>query len=118
MREQDGGGGGCVAAEAAEDALLGVSVHAGQRVVENEDRGPAQQSPRNRRALFLPPGQRYTALAHNRFIALWKLLELGSNMSGIGGFKHLFQACVRPAEGEIFADGATEKESLLRNHPN
>ena len=47
MRDQDRGGSGRVVAQTAQDALFGVGVDAGQRIVQNENRRPAQQGARN-----------------------------------------------------------------------
>ena len=53
MRDQDRGGGRGIVAQAAQNALFSVGVHAGQRIVENENRRPPQQRARNGGALFL-----------------------------------------------------------------
>ena len=53
MGDQNSGRGGGIAAEAAQNALFRVGVHAGQRVVEDEDGRTAQQGAGDGRALLL-----------------------------------------------------------------
>ena len=81
--------------QSAQNALFGVGVHAGQRVVEDENGRAAQQGAGNGGALLLPSGERDAALAHHGFKPLRKLLEFLADMGGFGGLEQV----LRPALG-------------------
>ena len=83
------------AAEFAEDLLFGVSVDAGQGVVEDEDAGIAEDGAGDGRALLLPPGESDAALAHRGLQAVREFFELAADVCGFGGRKNLASS-VRP----------------------
>ena len=101
----------CVAAQPTQNALFRVCVHAGQRVVKNQNRRPPQQSAGNCGALLLPAGEGYAAFAHHGFKALRKLLELAADVRGFGGIQHLLGLGVR----ERRRPGFSRIVSLNRN---
>lgn len=73
-----------IASEAAKDAFFGIGVYAGQRVVEDEDRGASHERACDGGALFLSAGERHASFADNRFEALGKLFEFAADVRGIG----------------------------------
>src|SRR5580698_1209305 len=111
MRDEDGSRCSGVVTEAAENALLGVGIHTGQRVVENENRRSAQQGSRDCRTLLLPAGECHSAFTDNCFKALREFFEFNSNMRSFGGIEHIFSARSRSAKGQVLAQCVAEQES-------
>src|SRR5579863_8108537 len=56
MGDKNCRGRGGVVAQSAQDALFGIGVYACEGVIQNENRGAAQQGPSNGQALFLSAG--------------------------------------------------------------
>ena len=105
-------------AQAAQDALFGVRVHAGKRVIQNQNFRLAQYRARDGRPLFLAARKRDAALAHHRVVALREALDLARNAGDFRGFENvLFQRGVH-AERDVFAQSVAEKKRVLRHVPD
>ncbi len=104
--------------QAAQDALLGVGIHAREGVIEDEDGRPPQQRARDGGALFLSARERHAAFANHRLEALRKFLKFASDVRGLCGLEQLFSGRIRNTKREIFADGFAEQECLLGNDPH
>ena len=116
MRDEDGGAPLHDLAQVIQDAVFGLRVHAGQRVVEHQDARIANQGAGNRRALFLSAGERYAALAHQRVVALRESPRCRSAMLAASAARRTSSsvACSR-AESDVLADGVAEQKRLLRH---
>src|ERR1700722_6183015 len=101
-----------------EDLVLGVSVHAGERVVENQNLRIPYQGAGNRSALFLATGECNAALAHQRLISLGKTFDVRRDIRRFGGIVNLLVSSRVHAERDIFADAVAEEESFLGHEPD
>src|SRR5258708_10837106 len=70
VRNQNGGAAVHDAAQAREDALFGLRVDAGERIVQDEDARIADNGARDGGGLFLSSGKRGASLPHYGFIFL------------------------------------------------
>src|ERR1035438_2673185 len=59
-----------------QDAIFGLCIHTGERVVEHQDARAADQGSRNGGALFLPAGKREAPLPDQGVVAIGKTLDL------------------------------------------
>src|SRR5579863_6069203 len=116
VRDEDRGGCGGIGAQSAENALLSVCIHAGERIVEDENRRAAQQCAGDGASLLLPAGKRDAALADHGLEPLRKLLELLADVRGLGSLKHFGLAGAGRTKGQVFAKCLAEQERLLRHH--
>ena len=93
-----------------------LSIHAGQRFIQYQDRGVLQQSAGDGDALLLAAGQPHGPLAHHCFVALRQVVD---ELMGIGGPGCLFQlrlTGIRIAETKVVGDRAMEQVGVLRYH--
>src|ERR1700682_148829 len=105
-------------AEMVEDFVLSVSVHAGKRVVENEDARIADDGARNRRPLLLPSGKSDAAFADERPVFFGKFFNVLGDVSRRGRGTYFLVRGIFFAEGNVFPDGFAEQKSLLRHEPD
>ena len=93
------------ALEAGQDLLLGVGVHGGQGVVQDQDAGVRGQGPRQRGALLLSAGERDAPLAHEGLVALGKVAhvlgQLGDLRRGLRALPRLGISGGGEAEGHV-----------------
>src|SRR5215211_9378990 len=97
------------------DLPLGADVDARRRLVEEEDAGVGEKRAREGDQLALAERETPAALGH---LGVVPVLELGDELVGADGARrgaHLLFARVRAAEQDVLADGAREKEALLRD---
>src|ERR1700693_5832883 len=100
-------------AKMVEDFIFGVSIHARQRVVQNQDAGVSDDCPSDSRPLLLSARERYAAFSNHGEIALGKLFDVGGNIGGLCSRTNFLVAGVCPAEGDVLAYGFAEQKSLL-----
>ena len=115
MRDQDGGALAHHLAQAAQNALFGIGIDAGKRVVQYQDFRLPQNRARQRRALLLAAGKRNAALADHGVEALREALNLARNAGDFSGFETCSSAALVDAEGDIFAQRFAEKKCVLRH---
>ena len=101
--------------ERGTDAPLGLVVDAAGAVVQDQDARLDQQRAGDRHALLLTARQGHAALAHVRVVAVGELGDERVRLRGAGGGLHLGVGGVRPAVGDVLADGAAEQGGLLQH---
>src|SRR5262245_21096204 len=95
------------------DGLLGARVERGRRLVEDDDRGPAQHCARDGYALTFARRKRQAALADLSVVAFRQALDEFMNRRGAGGFDDLFMRGFGPRVGDVFGDAGVEEERRL-----
>jgi hypothetical protein len=115
VRDEDGGPPLHDLAQMVQDAIFGLGVHTGERVVEHQDAGAADQRARNGRALFLPAGKREAALPDQSVVAIGKTLDLIGDIGGLGGPANFCIGGVLGPESDVLPNGVAEQERLLRD---
>ena len=98
-----------------EDLVFGVSIHAGERVVENQDARVANDGPRDRCALLLPARKGDSAFTHHGLISFRKFFDVSGDVRRLGRGTHLFIGRIFFAERNVLAHGLAEQESFLRH---
>src|SRR6266568_7709218 len=101
-----------------QDLVLGVRIHAGKSIIENEDSRITNQSAGNRGALFLSAGKCNSALTDQRFVLLGKVFNFSSNIGCVGRPAHLLIAGILDAKRNVLADRLAEEKSFLGHEPN
>src|SRR3954462_12097310 len=79
VRDQDSGPSAHQLAQVIQDALFGVGVHAGERIVEHQDAWIADDGAGDSSPLFLPATEGDTAFADHGVVLLGKIFNLSSN---------------------------------------
>ena len=99
-----------------EDLVLGVGIHAGKRVVENQNAGIADDGARNRGPLFLSAGKSDAALADQRPVLFGKFFNVRPRCWPPRPLRiYFFVGGIFLAEGDVFPDGLAEQKSFLRH---
>ena len=97
---------------------LGLGVERAGGLIENEDRGIAEQRPCNRDSLALATGEPRAALAQQRAIALGEahdeLVRVGRARRGT----HLVERHILQAVGDIREHAVVEEHRFLRHDPH
>ena len=94
---------------------LVLSVDAGERLVEDQDWGIAQQRAGDRDALALAAGEAVAALADRRLVALGQVADELVGVGGLRGGDDLLVGGVGPAEAQVVQDGAVEEVGVLHH---
>ncbi len=92
----------------AQDLLFGVGVDTGQRVVQDQDAGVADDGASDGRSLLLASGERDPALAHHGRQAGGKFFKFAPDVGRLSGLQHLFIAGQGSAKGDVSANGLAE----------
>ncbi len=100
------------------DQFLRCRVHAGRRLVENENRRILQQCPRDAHALLFADAELHAALAHARIVTLGQAGDELVAVGCLGCGDHVFRRCVELSVQDVFADRAVEQKRLLRHDAN
>src|ERR1700686_5604846 len=102
-----------------EDFVFGVSVDAGEGVIEDEDSGAAEKGAGDGGALLLASGERDAAFADSGVVAFGETFDVLRDVGGFGGGFDIVQLRLAIffcySEGDVFADGVAEEEGLLRD---
>src|ERR1700693_5733986 len=102
-----------------EDLVFGMSVDAGEGVVEDEDAGAAEKGAGDGGTLLLASGESDAAFADGGVVAFGETFDVLRDVGGIGGGFDVvwirLAIFLRDAEGDVFADGVAEEEGFLRN---
>ncbi|MDT4855897.1 hypothetical protein FQZ97_902700 [compost metagenome] len=88
-------------------------VDRGQRFVQDQDGGVAQQGAGDRHALALAAGQLEAALADAGGVAVGQRHDEIVDVGGAGGGAHLFVRGVRASQPQVVVDGAVEQRDVL-----
>src|ERR1700690_3960057 len=100
-------------AEMVKNLVFGVSIDTGKSVIKNQDARIANDGSRDRGPLLLSAGKGNTAFAHQRSVLLGKFFNVAGDIGRLCRRPYLFVAGIFLAEGDVFADGFAEQESLL-----
>jgi len=98
---ENGGAAPHQVAQMVENFILGMCVHTGEGIVENEDPWVAYDGARNSGALLLASRQCNTALAHHGLVLFGKTFDVCRDVGGLRGLSNLFIAGVVSAEGDV-----------------
>ena len=101
--------------QAAQDSLFGSRIHAGKGIVQDQNFGIADHGAGDGRALLLAAGERDAALADHGVEFGGELIDFSGDAGDLGGIVNLLVGGVIDAEGEVFAQGLAEQESVLRH---
>ena len=97
------------------DAVFGLHVHTGGGVVENQQRRVEQEGTGNGHPLALAAGEGRTALTDNGVVPIG---QVGNELVGLGrprGRLDLAPRRLRPAKGDVLADGNGIQERFLHH---
>src|SRR5437879_13860874 len=83
--------------------------------MQNQNARVATDGARDCGALLLPAGKRNPAFAHDRLIALGKILNVSIEVRNSGGLSHLFFSKLRQSKRDVAANGFAKKVSVLRH---
>src|SRR5216683_1787998 len=92
-------------AQSGEDALLGLRVHGGKGIVEDQNSRIADDGARDRGALFLSTGESDAALADHGLVGLGEVLDVTVQAGNFGCIADTLLVILRQAEGDVSADG-------------
>ena len=95
------------------DDRLVLGIDRGERLVEDQDGGVAEQRAGDGDALALATGQPDAALAHHRLIALRQARDELVGVGAAGGRAQIVQRRPGLAEAEVVLDGAVEEVRVL-----
>ncbi len=98
-----------------DDGLV-LGIDGGERLVQHQDGGVAQQGPGDGNALALPAGEAGAAFADHGLIAVGQGRDEFVGVGGAGNGGEFGLGGIRAAETEIFLHGAVEQVGVLRNH--
>ncbi len=98
------------------DHRLTLGIHRGERFVQDEDGGIAQEGARDRDPLALAAGEPDAALAHDRLVALRQPRDELLRIGGAGGRRELGRRGARLAHTEVLRDRAVEEIGVLAHH--
>ncbi len=109
---------GVVAGDALElllDGALGARVQRRGRFVEDHDRGPLEQRPRDGDALPFPARELQAAFAHRRVVAPGQALDEFVDARRARRLLDLGAAGLGPAVADVVGDGVVEQQRVLRH---
>ncbi len=116
MRDDDGRAILHHAAQARQNFFLGVRVHSGERVIQNQNARIGHHGTRDGGALLLPARQRDAALADHRLVAARKVsnvfVELGHHRCGFES-RRGFLRDRRDAECDVVGERVGKQKRLL-----
>ena len=118
MGQDQGGAAGHQAVERLLDHRLVLGIDRGQRFVQHQDRGIAQQGAGDGDALPLAAGQARAALADHGLVAVGQRGDEAVGVGGARGGDQLGFRGVRAAETQVVLDGAVEQVGVLRDDRN
>ncbi|CAN4049019.1 HTH-type transcriptional regulator immR, partial [Dysosmobacter welbionis] len=98
------------------DQGVGLGVHGGGGVVQDQDLGVLQQGPGDAKPLLLPAGDVGAALLDIGVVLVGELLDKGVRLGQLAHPDHLLVSGVLFAPAEIILDGAGEQHVLLQHH--
>lgn len=98
------------------EALRGLLVEVGDRLVENEDAGPFQQRPRNGDALTLASGEAYAVFPDLGPVSLGQAFDELVNTRLSAGLDNLLETGMGVGVTEVVVDGSGEEDRLLGHH--
>ena len=99
--------------ERAANAALRGGIDRGRGVVEDQDAWVEQEGAGDRDALPLAAGQRQSALADHRVVAVGQLLDEGRGLGALGGEVHLRLGRLGASERDVVMDRGAEEVRVL-----
>src|SRR5437667_4060761 len=118
MRDQNGGATAHDTAQSGEDFLLGLRVHARERVIQDQDARVANNGASNGGALLLSSGERDAAFANRSFVAGGEILNVTMQTGDFRTFADALRMVIGQAESDIPANRFAEQISVLRHVPD
>src|SRR5213596_2282380 len=97
---------------------LAFHVETGHRLVQNQDRGVANERARDGDALPLPAGEGRAPLADDAVVPVFQLTDELVGVGGLGRRDDLVRARFGAAVRNIFPDGRAEQQRLLEHEPD
>src|SRR5262249_44326976 len=104
VRNQNGSAALHYAAKSGEDFFFGLRVHAGERVVQNQDARVANNGTGNGGALLLSAGKRDAALADRGFVAAGEILDVTVEAGDFGGLACTVCVVIGQTKSDVSAD--------------
>ena len=101
--------------ESLQNLGFGLRVDTGKTIVENENRWIHDQSTRQCRPLFLPPGERDAAFTDDGIHSLGKDLQITIQLGDPHGPRQFFIGDFVPAKGQIAPQGGRKEKWVLGN---
>ena len=99
----------------AKDLLLGIRIHGGNGIVQNQDFRVENQRACNCNALLLPAGKGNTAFADHGFISIGKLNDVVVYASCFRRSHNLVKRPAVVAKGDVVADRIRKQEIILHH---
>src|SRR6185437_3651137 len=103
------------ATQRAKNALFGIRIQAGKRIVKDENARVANHRSCERRALLLPARERDAALTHQGFVAVRESFDVRIDASYTGGSCYARVRRFLDAKRDVFAQCFAEKKRILRD---
>ena len=116
LGDDDLGGVGDLFPESLPDHGIGVGIHRGGGVVQDQDLGLFQQSTCDTQALLLTAGNVGAALFDVGVVAIGEAADEVIGAGQLTGMDHFFVGGVGIAPAEVILDGAGEEDVLLEDH--
>ena len=98
------------------DLLLGVRVHGGRGLIQDQDLRIAQDDAGDGQQLALPLADVLRVVGQARVIAVGQRAHEVVDVCHLGGLDDLLAGGVRPAVRDVFGDGAVEQPGVLQHH--
>ena len=98
------------------DKALGFRIHAGHRIIQDQDGGIHEQRPGNHYSLLFTAGERQSSFPYPGVIALRQTFNKVVDLGGLGGLHYLLVGSIRPAKGNVLLDGIREQKDILLRH--
>src|SRR5271170_4399693 len=92
MRDENGRASAHDFAEMVKDFVFGLSIHAGKRVIEDEDAGAAQKGAGDGGPLFLTSGERDASFADCSVVAFGETFDVLRDVGGFSGGFDVFKS--------------------------
>src|ERR1700686_4524850 len=104
VRDENGRAAAHDVAQMIENLVFGVSVDAGERVVEDENLGIADESAGNGGALLLPAGKRDATFSDHGVVAFGEGLDVGRDVRCVGRVTNILIGGSVHAQRDVLAD--------------
>ena len=88
-----------------------LSIEVIRRLVQDEERWPAQQGASQRETLALAAGQQHPVVADRRLVAEWKIADEIMRVRGLGRLDNGIEGRTGRAQGDVFYESVPEMSS-------
>src|SRR5260370_9785205 len=100
-------------AQAAKDAFLGLGVHGGKGIIEDQNARVAGDSAGDGGALLLSAGESDATFADHGVVGFAEVLHVAVEAGNVSGFADAPVIIFRQAKGDVAADGFAKQVSVL-----